>query len=629
MATEEAYDYIIVGGGTAGLVLASRLSEDADKSVLVIEAGANRKGDVRIDTPGMMTSLYDDPDYDWAFMTEPQASLNGRRIAYPRGRVLGGSSAINFSAILYPSQADFNDWAELGNSGWDAESMVPYLRKFHTYHPASDAVKKQLSLDKYMDEKLQGTSGPLQLTIPEVYSDFNVAWDKTFQELGFHSTGDPIAGKALGAFTNPLSIHPTTKRREYSASSYFTDEVASRPNLHLITEATVDKIHLETAPDGTVTATGVRITTAHSSHQTIRTTAGGEVLLAAGTIKSPQLLELSGIGNPTLLSAHAIATAVDLPGVGENLQDHVLSSISYEIADAQVSGDSMRDPALLHAALQQYQESRSGPMSGTPLSFSYLPATCASGALSPAEIAALLDAQSDDDDDCTPAAQGQAAAAARQHALLRARLADPAQSAVEYMMLPVQLNTNVTSATTTTMQELFGMSTPGNHITILAMLNHPLSRGSVHIASADPGAAPRIDPRYLSHPLDVELLARGTQFIERVARTAPLAGLLKEGGGRRIPEGGDLLGEGGLDEAREVARERAWTAFHPSGTCAMMPREVGGVVDGRLRVHGVRGLRVVDASVFPMETLGNIQATVYAVAEKAADLVREDGRRRV
>lgn len=540
--------------------------------------------------------------------------MNGRQIAYPRGRVLGGSSAINFSAILYPSRADFNSWAELGNEGWDADSMVPYLRKFHTYHPASDATKKQLSLDKYMDEKLQGTSGPLQLTIPDLYSSFNEAWDKTFKELGFHVTGDPIGGEALGPFTNPLSIHPTTGTREYSASSYYTDDVASRPNLQLITEAVVEKVELETTAAGTVAATGVHFKTKHGEHKVIRTKAYGEVILAAGAINSPQLLELSGIGNPSILRHHNIPVHVDLPGVGENLQDHVISSISYEIADDQVSGDSLRDPALLQAAIQQYQQTRRGPLSGTPLSTSYLPATSAAGALSPSEISSLLTTHL--------SAPTHSPSQSAQHSLLRTRLSTPTESAVEFMLLPIQFNTPPT--TTTTMQDFFSLSSPANHITILAMLNHPLSRGTVHLRSPSPTTPPAINPHYLSHPLDLALLAHQTQFIERIATTPPFASLLKPGG-HRLPEGKDPLE--GLEAATEVVRERAWTAFHPSGTCAMMPVGLGGVVDARLRVHGVGGLRVVDASVFPMETLGNVQAAVYAVAEKGADLIKGNGGR--
>ncbi|KAL1621612.1 hypothetical protein SLS56_009148 [Neofusicoccum ribis] len=614
MATErEEYDFIVVGGGTAGLVVAARLTEDESKSVLVIEAGANRKGDAKIDTPGMMTSLYDDPDYDWAFMTEPQEHLNGRQIAYPRGRVLGGSSAMDFSAVLYPNRADFNSWAELGNVGWDAESMDPYLRKFHTFHPASEITKKKLKLDEYMEEELQGTTGPLQVTIPDGYSSFHEAWMQTFQELGFNTADDPIGGEKLGAFTNPVSIHPTSKTREYSASSYLNDAVIGRPNLHVRTETIVEKINLESGSDGSVTATGVEVLTKDGDRKVFQVKPEGEVILAAGAIKSPQLLELSGIGNREILSEHGIPLLVDLPGVGQNLQDRVFSSISYEIADNQMSSDCLRNPSILQTVLQQYQVSRSGPMAGTLLSSAYLPTTSDASALSPDALDSLLTTHLDD------APYTAFHSSAPQHALLRAHLADPATPTGTLLLLPLQLNVPADPQPPTT-QNLLSPTTPGNYITLAAALPHPLSRGAVHIASPGPAAPPRIDPRYLSHPLDRALLARHTLLADAAARAAPLRALLKDGG-RSIPSAASPVE--GLEAAAEVVRARAWTAWQPVGTCAMMPRGLGGVVDAGLRVHGARGLRVVDASVLPLVPVGGVLATVYAVAEKAADVIKE------
>ncbi|KAF2137449.1 GMC oxidoreductase [Aplosporella prunicola CBS 121167] len=606
------YDYVIVGGGTAGLVVAARLSEDGSKSVAVIEAGANRKGDPRIDTPGLLKTLYGDPDYDWNYMTEPQAELNGRQIACPRGRVLGGSSAINFSAILYPSKSDFNDWAKLAcDNGWNAESMAPYLRKFQTFRPASDATKKQLMLDDYMDDSNQGTTGPLNVTIPDGHTPFNEAWVQGFKDLGLHSRSDPIEGEALGSFTNPLSIHPDKKTREYSASSFFTDEIEKRPNLHLLAESVVEKIDFA---DDSQRATGVQIIRKDKSRATVPV--NGEVILAAGAIQSPQLLELSGIGNEQILKKHGIMIKIDNPGVGENLQDHCLSSISYEIADDQLSADNVqRDPALLQAVLQMYQESKSGPMAGATLSIAYLPPVDKGGKLDSAELQKLVEENLDQ-----IATYRDFPSKEKQYKLLRGRLLDPQASSVEIFCLPMQLNTDTN---VNTMKHFFGGKEPGNYITIVAMLNHPFSRGNVHITSADPHTAPAIDPRYLSHPLDVELQARHTQYLERLVETPTMQRVLKKDG-RRIPS----ADTSDLDVARQVARDRAFTSFHPTGTCAMMPRELGGVVDSRLMVYGTSNVRVVDASIFPLETLGNIQATVYTVAEKAADIIKEDAMKR-
>lgn len=184
------------------------------------------------------------------------------------------------------------------------------------------------------------------------------------------------------------------------------------------------------------------------------------------------------------------------------------------------------------------------------------------------------------------------------------------------MMLPLQLNI---SSGRTEMKDLLAPTNPKNYITIMVANNHPFSRGSCHIRSASPDGKPSLDPKYLSHPLDLEILARQTQYIETIVKTEPLASLLKPVG--RLPEGKEATT---LEAAKEIVKERLLSTFHPVGTCAMMPKELGGVVDSRLKVHGIKNLRVVDASIFPMETLGNIQATVYAVAEKAADLIKED-----
>lgn len=485
--------------------------------------------------------------------------------------------------------------------------MASYLRKFHTFRPASDATKKQMVLD-YMDESKQGTDGPLQVTIPDGYSPFHEAWVKGFKELGFHAGGDPIGGKMTGCFTNPVSIHPDTKAREYSASSYYTPEVEKRPNLDVLTESVVEKIVW--ASGTPLRATGVQLVQS-GTKRVIRVRDGGEVILSAGAIKSPQILELSGVGDEHLLAQHGISTHINNPGVGENLQDHVVSSISYEITDDQMSGDNLkRDPALFQAVLGMYQDSKSGPMSGTMLGTAYLPPVDKDGAISAADLRKLVDEHLH--------AYPDFPAKAAQYELLRRRLAD-SEPSVEFLFIPMQVNNNAKN----TMQYVFGSNEPGNYVSAVPLLNHPFSRGTVHIKSSDPHADPAIDPRYLSHPLDLELQARHTQYLERLVQTKAMQGVLKKDG-RRLPVAADASD---LDAARKIARDRAFTCFHPAGTCPMMPRELGGVVDSRLVVHGTKNVRVVDASIFPLEPLGNIQATVYAVAEKASDLIKAAGRR--
>ncbi|KAK7556260.1 hypothetical protein IWX49DRAFT_636771 [Phyllosticta citricarpa] len=598
-------DFVIIGGGLSGLVVANRLTENANTKVLVVEAGANRMGDPRIDTEGLMTTLYGDPDYDWDYHTEPQTHANGRQIPHPRGKVLGGSTAINFGVVVYPSTKNFEAWEALGNDGWSAKDLKPYFKKWQTFTPASEDVKKTLEIN-YYHEKNHGTDGPVPVTNGNNYGPFNEAWVKTFEKLGWCNDDDPILGEKLGAFTNSLSIDAITRKRGYAAEGYYNKEVAKRPNLQVLTEALVHKILTEKKEDGVV-AKGIKFETNDGGIHEIL--ARKEVILAAGAMNSPQILELSGIGQRELLDKHNIPVVIESPGVGENLQDHAISPLSYEIADGQFSADMFRDPKLIGVAMQEYQEKKSGPLANIPFSVAYLPFSDGNGRLSKDEIQEILNQNADD--------PNISAAQKRQYELLRSQMLHPKDCPAYHMYAPMQFNTK--SAGRDPLGEIIAPTKPGNYITILATLNHPFSRGIVHIKSKDPKEKAIVDPRYLSHPLDLEILARHTQNIESFVKTEPFASLLKPGS--RLPEDGDTST---LESAKEVVKARLMNTFHPTGTCAMMPREMNGVVDSRLKLYGAKNLRVVDASIFPLEPLGNIQTTVYAVTERAADIIKED-----
>ncbi|RAH41184.1 GMC family oxidoreductase [Aspergillus brunneoviolaceus CBS 621.78] len=605
MTAAKSYDYVVVGAGTSGLVLASRLTEDADVNVLLIEAGANRMGDPRIETPGFLSTLYGNPDFDWDYMSEPQVHVNNRQIAQPRGRVVGGTSAMNFSVVMYPSESNFAAWKSLGNEGWGPEDMAPYLRKFHTYTPPSEATSTLLSLERYMSPENQGTSGPVPITLPDVYGPFNQAWDEAFARLGWRTDADPIAGRKIGAFTAPLTVDGKTGQRGYAAA-YYSPEVAQRPNLDLLTNTMVERVLL-TEVEGEVVATGVQVRAKDGERQEIP--AAREVILCAGSMNTPQLLELSGIGQRELLEKHDIPVILDRPGVGENLQDHCLASINFEVADDQVSGDIMRDPNVVQSLIQLYEQTRGGPLSGMPISMAYLPLVDHDGQLSREKVHELLDQHlGQQAADLSPALQ-------KQFALQRELLQAGHNASSQYMLMPIQ--THMLPGATT-LADVLAKSLPGNYLTVMVLHNHPFSRGSVHIRSGNVEDKPVFDPNYLSHPLDLEILARHVQFLDQIVATEPLASMLKPQS--RIPQG--VVDYSDLEKTKEVVKERLYTCFHPAGTCAMMPAELGGVVDSQLKVHGTRNLRVVDASIFPLEPAGNIQATVYAVAERAADLIR-------
>lgn len=526
--------------------------------------------------------------------------------------MLGGSSGMNFCAILYPSCADFEAWTELGNNGWNSSDMESSFRKFQTHYPPDDEeLAKRMRLEDCVDKDLDRSDGPLPITYLKGYGRVHQAWVDGFAELGFDTPGDPIHGKKSGAFTNPVSVDPVTHARGYSASAYYNSHVAARPNLRILTNTQVQRVILEEGDDGIFVAKGVEILADDGKITTIRVHEAGEVILSAGVVKSPQLLELSGVGNDELLRRHGIPVLVSNPRVGENLQDHPLSSVSFEVYDEQDSVDIMREEKNRVSAFQQYMSSGDGPLSGAHLSFAYLPLVGPDGRVQGTQIQDMITRQGD----------VQNGPEQLQNRILESLLMNEKEASGEYMLLPMQLNTN--AAGQTTMSTLFTPRTAGNYITIVAMLNRPFSRGSVHIKSANPQDDPEIDPRYMSNPLDLQLLALHTQYLDTIVASAPMSTVLRENG-RRIPEPCNLAD---IDTAKEAVVERCFTAFHPCGTCAMMPKQHGGVVSDRLAVYGTRGLRVVDASVFPMIPVGNIQATVYACAERAADIIKEDWRR--
>ncbi|KAJ5770973.1 aryl-alcohol dehydrogenase [Penicillium nucicola] len=604
----DEFDYIIIGAGIGGLVVASRLSEDDTKSILLIEAGPDCAGDPRVEIPGLVTTLYGDDKLDWGFMSEPQLEVNGRQIPQPRGRMLGGSSGLNFSMIMYPSDQDFEAWQKLGNELWSAETMAPYVRKFHRYKPPDQVIIDQLGLDGYLDPSKQGCSGLLPVSFPSTYGIFNRAWNETFARLGWQNSDDPILESKMGGFTCPLSVNPEVSTRG-SANAYRIE----RANLLLLTETRAERIIFasEDKSNGQRIATGVQIAGVGGRKLV---SARKEVILCAGSLQSPQLLEISGIGNAELLQKHNIPVIVNLPGVGENLQDHCISSISYKVNDDQVSGDILRDPRVAQSAMELYQKTKTGPMVGMPISVAYLPLVDGCQRASAEDRRHIINAHQS-----APTPHNSISLGTQtQNTIISSMLRDSAEAAAEYIFLPLQLHANRGA---TSMADLFEKKADGNYISILAMLSHPFSRGTVHINSANIDDKPVFDPGYLSHPLDLDILARHTQFIEQIVRTEPFQSLIQPD--VRIP---DIITSPNLSSNLEVAKcvvkDRLLSCFHPAVTCSMMPVELGGVVNDQLKVHGTSNLRVVDASIFPIEPSGNIQATIYAVAERAADLIQ-------
>ncbi|KAI1773042.1 putative GMC oxidoreductase [Hypoxylon cercidicola] len=595
MASSFSPDYIIIGGGTSGLVVANRLSENPDVKVLVLEAGKDLSEDPRANIPALWTTLMGS-ESDWQYKSVPQPGLEGRSIREPQGKALGGSSAINGQAFIAPAQAEIDAWAKLGNPGWDWAGLVPSYKKSYTLIPPADqATLDHLGID-WINDEYRGTSGPIKVSFPGIIQNpLNKAWIDAFRGLNKATNADPFSGNSIGGYSNTATVDPATKTRSYANSAY-GPAIRQRPNVQVLTETKVQRILLTKTPAGTVKAVGVQAVV-EGKAETF--TPARDVILASGVFNTPKLLELSGIGNKELLEHHGIPVHVNLPGVGENLQDHLMTGLSYEVVDGIMTGDPLlrQEPEALVQAQKLYVEHKTGPFTiGGMQSHAFMPTP---------NITELLDR--------FPRAQG--ANDTEHYNVVRAILESPDSSSMAWLMFLAQTNLHEGGKSFVGSQLL-----PENFASLGCVQSHPFSRGATHIASADIDAEPNIDPRYFSHPADLEIMARTLQALDTQLRPSKeLAPFFKPDGKRNHP---DAFKVGTLDGAKKYVIDTVTTAYHSCGSAAMLPREKGGVVDPKLVVYGTENIRIVDASIFPLIPRGNIMSSVYAVAEKAADIIK-------
>ncbi|KAL9628682.1 MAG: hypothetical protein Q9204_005736 [Flavoplaca sp. TL-2023a] len=610
------FTHIVIGGGTAGLVVASRLSEDPSITVGVLEAGPAALDEPRINVPGRLgETLF--TEYDWQFETTPQPGLGGRTLPWNRGKVLGGSSAMNFMMWCRGNKGDYDAWEKLGNKGWDWDGLLPYFKKSETFQvPTREYQEKHQA---HYDQDYHGTSGPLHTIYSAEYGASSQYWHETLENLGVESNRSHMSGSSVGAWTALTAVDPTTQKRCYSAPAYYLP-VSHRENLELLTNATVRNVILEKGKGSDeYIARGVRFVHA-SKEYTVNVS--GEVILSAGTVQSPQLLELSGIGNPDILGAAGIEPLVANSNVGENLQEHMQTMIIYELDPSILTPEALRsDPLLAAAADEQYETSKSGPRTAVGYSAAYLPFSQYTTREEISRLASHLSSTTHASK-TKPATQNDARL---RDQILSSRFSSPSPSGqIEFLF-------DVSNYSP------FFKSEPGKRYgTMMQMLQYPFSVGSIHIPASSSAERPTnsddkpvINPRYYEGAggeVDFLTMTAAQKFGHKICETLPLKNIIVK---RVFPPLPDNVAECEAEEEEsweDWVKDTTLTDWHPVGTCAMGGDEgiKGGVVDERLRVYGVRGLRVCDASVMPLQIAAHLQATVYAIGEKGADMIRED-----
>ncbi|KAH9912095.1 GMC oxidoreductase [Epithele typhae] len=492
IATE--YDFVIVGGGTAGLAIAARLSEDSNTTVLVLEAGDT--GDAVADQVNIPDNAYlnglTKSSYDWGLSTVNQANAQNRAVSWPRGKLLGGSSAVNGMFFIRGDRSEYDAWAQLAGDGgekWNWESMLAVMQESETYTPPEDDVRATANIVE--SSVSRGKSGPIHASYPGFMIPSVGNWTQTLGNIGVKVSADGYSGDGSGAYLATSAINPETWTRSYSRSGYI-DPLPVRSNLAILADAMVTRVIFDTSNKSNLTATGVEFAKDASSSKTT-VSVRKEVILTGGTVGSPAVLMHSGVGPSDVLQSAGVDVLLDLPGVGQHLQDHISTYISF-----QTTSETIQGLMTANASLSSDAKFRS----------------FVNSAIAYVNVTDLLG------DSATEFHQTQSDALAS----ARTSLVPSSDSTVQagYAAIYNQTLNSFLLSTAGQVEILYSTMFAGG-VVIQAALQHPFSQGRIYITNTDPFTAPAIDPRYLSHPADVVILREGLKLARKIAQTAPLS----------------------------------------------------------------------------------------------------------